>query len=128
MVNEEKVLNLEDALERIRKLEDLASEHGLGILHIDAEPMKPVHVHEEYPEHDWELDEKGRVDEFVLDLDYHNGPMCKRCGWSFCEHCNPEGWKTPCVVDRYECPVCGQVQYANHKHCPKCGQALDWNG
>lgn len=31
-----------------------------------------------------------------LGNEYHNGPKCERCGFEFCQHCNPKGWKTNC--------------------------------
>lgn len=34
------------------------------------------------------------------------------------------------VYDTWECPNCGQqyeVDYEKHKHCPDCGQAIDWS-
>jgi hypothetical protein len=37
--------------------------------------------------HQWRLDERGDVDDFGLDVDYHNGPVCVSCGYSFCQHC-----------------------------------------
>ncbi len=30
----------------------------------------------------------GRVDEFAVDFDFHNGPCCELCGESWCMHCN----------------------------------------
>lgn len=30
--------------------------------------------------------------------EYHNGPKCKTCGFQFCHHCFPEGYKTKCGV------------------------------
>ena len=50
---------------------------------------KVVHFHQEFPEHDWERDEDGRIDEFAMVYEYHNGPYCNRCGYSFCIHCTP---------------------------------------
>lgn len=31
----------------------------------------------------------------------------------------------PIKREKGECPVCGYE--ANHKYCPNCGQALDWD-
>ena len=28
----------------------------------EQEPKTPIHIHEEYPEHDWETDEDGEID------------------------------------------------------------------
>lgn len=33
------------------------------------------------------------------------------------------------VYDTWICPCCGkdyEVDYGKHKHCPECGQKLDW--
>ena len=30
-------------------------------------------------------------------------------------------WICPCCEERYE------VDYEEHKHCPNCGQAIDWS-
>lgn len=111
--------------ERIRLLEQLAEEHKLGTARLGCEPMAPVHVHEEYPEHDWRREEDGTVDRFAYEVSYCNGPVCERCGWSFCTHCNPNGWTTPCVIDEYLCPVCGRKLYGKDTRCDGCGQAID---
>lgn len=31
--------------------------------------------------------ETPQIDWFVLDVDYHNGPKCAKCGWCDCQHC-----------------------------------------
>ena len=97
----------------------------------EQEPKTPIHIHEEYPEHDWETDEDGKIDEWVLDYGYHNGPGCKRCGYSFCMHCKPNGWNAePCVKDYYQCPKCRKRIHKNSKdieYCINCGQAVNWN-
>lgn len=96
----------------------------------EQEPKTPIHIHEEYPEHDWETDEDGNIDEFAMDYGFHNGPACKRCGYSFCEHCKPNGWNDePCVIDYYQCPKCGKMMFKgseNIVYCGKCGQAVKW--
>lgn len=98
----------------------------------EQEPKPPIHIHDEYPEHDWERDEDGEIDEFAMNYEFHNGPMCKRCGYSFCEHCKPNGWnEEPCVIDYYQCPKCGKHIFKNSKnieYCVNCGQAVKWNG
>lgn len=39
--------------------------------------------------HKWIIGEYyGEVDIFAFDHDIHNGPMCSKCGYSFCHHCN----------------------------------------
>lgn len=89
-------------------------------------PQKPVHIHEEYPQHDWELDEDGEIDMFALDFDFHNGPRCRRCHHSFCMHCYPDWADLKCIIDRDRCPTCGASVFNWNKYCSKCGQALDW--
>ena len=96
----------------------------------EQEPKPPIHIHEEYPEHDWVTDKDGNIDEWAMEYEYHNGPACKRCGYSFCEHCKPNGWnEKPCVVDYYQCPKCRKhiPKYGkNIEHCVHCGQAVKW--
>lgn len=50
------------------------------------------------PEHDWIRKKDGQIDYFGMDYGFHNGPRCKRCDYSYCEHCEP-GSSGPCVVD-----------------------------
>ena len=93
----------------------------------EQEAKPPVHIHEEYPEHDWERKENGDIDDFAYDGDYHNGPMCKRCYYSFCIHCDPDGWnKEPCIIDKYKCPKCERYISKGTKFCSDCGQAVKW--
>ena len=33
------------------------------------------------------VDEDGKLNFFVCDSGYHNGPGCHACGWSCCWHC-----------------------------------------
>lgn len=42
--------------------------------------------------HTWRKTENGKIDTFASSAEYCNGPVCERCGFSFCEHCNPEGY------------------------------------
>ena len=91
-------------------------------------PKKPIHIHEEYPEHLWGRDKDGKVDLWAFEEGYCNGPVCTRCYHSECIHCN-EDWETDpvcdCVVDKDICPACGS-SIGKTKFCSKCGQALDW--
>lgn len=35
------------------------------------------------------------------------------------------------IYDTYDCPNCGksyEIDYEEYKHCPECGQAIDWGG
>lgn len=93
---------------------------------------KVKHIHKEYPEHDWIKDENGEIDEWAVDSEYHNGPMCKRCYHSFCIYCDPDGYKdNPCIVDKYVCPKCENENILtfgfNYNYCPVCGESLDWS-
>lgn len=93
-------------------------------------PKKPTHIYEEYPEHLWALDINGEIDTCAWDAGFHNGVFCTRCYHTECEHCNPK-WQThpeePCVIDEYACSTCGFEVVNKYKHCPNCGQALDWS-
>jgi hypothetical protein len=51
------------------------------------------------PEHDWKKDSDGKIDELAMENGYHNGPVCKRCGHSYCVNCDPDGDSEPCVVE-----------------------------
>ena len=97
--------------------------------------MKVVHIHEEYPEHDWARNKDGSIDEFATENGYHNGPLCRRCYYAFCEHCVndfDEALKEdlPCVIDEYKCPNCNKTLLKtllkNQKFCDECGTKLDW--
>ena len=95
----------------------------------EREAKPPIHVHEEYPEHDWETDEKGEVDDCAWGQGYCNGPMCKRCYYSFCINCEPNGWdKKPCIVDFFKCPDCGERIIKHTKFCDNCGKSVLWEG
>lgn len=94
----------------------------------EQEAKPPIHVHEEYPEHDWETDEDGKIDEWAMSYEYHNGPVCKKCYHSFCIHCEPNGFNDgPCVIDEYKCPKCGCILPKGTKFCSECGQAVKWD-
>ena len=57
------------------------------------------------PDGDW--GEYGKeIDNFARRAeDPHNGPKCKLCGFNFCMHCHPSGWKdTNCVGQRESIP------------------------
>lgn len=45
-------------------------------------------------------DDGQRVDMFVMDAGFHNGPGCETCGWSACMHCD---WKAEDI------PTCSAV-------------------
>ena len=59
--------------------------------------------------------------------DYHNGPVCQRCGYTFCIFCDPNGWdKKPCIIDEDRCPNCNKLTTRVNNYCYNCGQAIDW--
>lgn len=94
----------------------------------ERKAKQPIHIHEEFQEHDWYRNEAGEIDDFAFDVDYHNGPMCKRCYYSFCMHCDPNGWnKKPCIIDEYKCPRCKKYISKDTKFCSNCGQAVKWD-
>jgi len=37
--------------------------------------------------HEWRRDKDGSIDIWGLEYEHHNGPVCVRCGYSFCHHC-----------------------------------------
>jgi hypothetical protein len=37
--------------------------------------------------HKWLLGEDGKINFCTFNENYHNGPECQVCGYSFCEHC-----------------------------------------
>lgn len=88
-------------------------------------PRLIIHKHEEYPQHSWRLSENGEIDTAAWGAGIHNGPVCVRCGFSFCEICNPKGYDSgPCIVDEYHCPNCDQELDKNDRFCKFCGQAI----
>ena len=94
---------------------------------------KVRHVHEEYPEHDWKLDEDNEIDLWAWESGYHAGPACIRCGKCPCCYCETkEEWnKGPCIIDEYVCPKCGyntiMLFGKKYSFCPMCGENLDWS-
>lgn len=40
--------------------------------------------------HRWRVDEDGVIDTFAMSIDFHNGPVCEVCGYSYCVHCDGE--------------------------------------
>ena len=84
-----------------------------------------LHIHQEFSEHQWRRTAEGKIDEFAMYVDCHSGPVCERCGYSFYEHCEPNGWnEEPCVIDEYRCPTCNENIGRSDKYCKKCGQRL----
>lgn len=92
--------------------------------------MEVKHKKKTYKRHAWVRTTDGKIDYFAFENGFHNGPCCKRCSYSFCEHCNSDGWNdSPCVVEEWLCPKCRQKLW-RHEHpnfCPNCGEALVWS-
>ena len=92
--------------------------------------MKPVHYHDEWKTHSWRKDDDGSIDDWAYESSdsIHHGPVCKRCGYSFCVLCDEDGYDDgPCVIDRDVCPICGDAVFKTYKFCPECGQKLNWS-
>lgn len=93
-------------------------------------PSKVIHIIEDYSAHDWEKEEDGSIDFWAFCSDYHNGPRCKRCGYTFCEYDDDVDveLKKPCHIEKYLCPHCHEElsKCDKYKYCPNCGQLLDW--
>lgn len=62
-----------------------------------------------WSEHYWKRLANGEIDDFGLESEHHNGPMCARCYYAYCEHCQ-DGPDQPCAVKppRYST----EIQYA----------------
>jgi hypothetical protein len=57
-------------------------------------------------------DEDGRVDNFVMEYGFHNGPGCVNCHDSWCEHCGDK--IEPCIgKEAYEAE---QKQYRYERY------------
>lgn len=88
-------------------------------------PRMLIHRHGEYKSHKWYRNKYGEIDMCAFNYDFHNGPICEKCGYGFCVHCEPDGWdKKPCIIDEYYCPNCGYRLIESAKFCPECGQAI----
>ena len=93
-------------------------------------PQKIIHYKHTYPSHKWVLNDRGEPDNFAFEAGYHNGYMCQRCSYCFCEHCDPDGFnKEPCIVEYDKCPSCNEkiISYKKIFYCKNCGQKLDGN-
>ena len=113
--------------DRVEKAELLTNEEAAKWQELqERDTAKEIlHIHQEFSEHQWRRTAEGKIDEFAMCFDYHNGPVCERCGYSFCEHCEPNGWnEEPCVIDEYRCPTCNENIGRSDKYCKKCGQRL----
>lgn len=83
--------------------------------------MKP----EKHEGHLWKKDDQGRTDHFAFDHMYCNGPECLICGYSFCEHCHPEGYESKCSEYYYTCGKCGQIVSDGDNYCSLCGEKIE---
>ena len=48
--------------------------------------------------HKWRETEEHDIAMFVVEAQFCNGPMCLKCGYSFCQHCNKGAAKEDCKV------------------------------
>lgn len=96
---------------------------------------KVKHIHEEYPKHDWLLDENGEIDMWAWynDDTGYGGPKCRRCNeMPFLFFYEEEKLNlNPCIIDKYLCPKCNYNDIRrfglNYHYCPMCGESLDWS-
>lgn len=70
--------------------------------------------------HIWRKDENGETDTFAFEWDYHNGPVCEKCGIAPCIHCDPDFDKEDCKLTHYVCSVCGRTEMKKEPFC-HCG-------
>lgn len=54
-------------------------------------------------QHRWRLLEDGSIDNMAMCQDSHNGPICERCYYSYCMHCDrPRDNCTPTPPDYFQ--------------------------
>lgn len=123
-MSDDMLKSLADSIRARMKYEAIGTVEEFKALKEKNEPKKAEYRKMVYPRHKW-MEEDGKIDEFAYSSGYCNGPMCERCYYSFCEHCNPDGWEEECIVEDYICPSCGEKVNRKNTHC-KCGQKLDW--
>lgn len=58
--------------------------------------IKEIKIVETSNKHLFRKNEKGEIDNSVYENGYHNGPVCVKCGYTFCYHCNPLGYDADC--------------------------------
>ena len=116
------------ALEEIQQYREIGTVEECRKAIKKYKPKDIIHIHTEYEKHIWKCDKDGNIDMFAMSMDIHNGPACERCGYTFCEHCDPNEWNAePCVVDEYLCPTCHEHVSRIAEFCQNCGQAIQWN-
>lgn len=95
------------------------------------EPRKIIHHKKIYPYHKWRLNEDGQPDEWAFENGYCNGYACTRCYYTFCKHCEPNGFEkaktVPCIVEYDTCPNCNEriSLFRKDKYCSYCGQRVE---
>ena len=95
------------------------------------EPRKIIHHKKIYPSHKWRLNENGQPDDWAFEVGYCNGYVCERCYYTFCIHCEPNGFEKaktiPCIVEYDTCPRCNEriSLWKNEKYCSYCGQRVE---
>ena len=110
---------------RLKEYEAIGTIEEFKALKEKSTPKKAEYKKMVYPSHKWK-EENGKIDVWAYEAGYCNGPVCERCYYSFCEHCNPNGYEGECVVEDYICPSCRENVGYKQTHC-KCGQKLDWS-
>lgn len=58
--------------------------------------IKEIKIIETSRKHLFRKDRKGEIDTLAWDWEHCNGPVCVKCGHTFCEHCNPKGYDEDC--------------------------------
>lgn len=91
----------------------------------NVKPIVTAHWQERY-EHRWKkIEGTDKIDNFAgVDYGFHNGPLCVKCGLSFCEHCEPEKFSSSCPVPHYKCSVCGYESDTKTPFCANCGAEM----
>lgn len=75
----------------------------------------PVHKHM------WKKGYDGKIDEWVWENGFHNGPQCELCYATPCVHCNPDWEASECREISYECSECQTHVKDMTNYCPHCG-------
>lgn len=104
------------------------------INHLVAEQVMGLDITKK-SEHTWKRREHGTIDNFAMENGYHNGPVCTRCGYSFCEHCDEDGYTTTScqahISDYCNDPAAWGALFvwlASHWHNPQLTAYIDQDG
>lgn len=65
------------------------------------EVVKEIKIVEISHKHLFRKNEKGEIDNWTFDNEYHNGPFCVKCCERFCEHCQSEKFNEDCSEVHY---------------------------